>query len=83
MEKRCAYFGCMHPMFTPKHHSQKYCSEECAKRGNRRVPSRMAANKANKFSFVTPEMNKKAAQNRRKKNYAKGAKAKLPPWMFS
>ena len=83
-QKRCAYFGCMHPMFEPTHGAQKYCCDECAKKGGRRAPSRIAANKKHDYSpLKTPEMVRKSNANRNKKKYSRGAKADLPPWMFS
>lgn len=41
--KRCAYFGCMHPIFESDDNRRKYCSDDCAHKALIRSPSRKKA----------------------------------------
>lgn len=81
---RCAYFGCMHPMFEPTHHSQKYCSHECERKAQGRSETKHRANERMAAKIkADPALAKKVADKKARGNYKHIMRRKLPPWMES
>jgi hypothetical protein len=85
MEKRCAYFGCMHPMFTPTSPTQKYCCHECTVKANNKSARAVAAHKVRDAAIsADPEKRKKRSYAAAAYGYKNAMNVKkLPPWMES
>lgn len=76
---RCAYFGCMHPIFDPKETgTRKYCSRECCLKARNRSQKRREWNK-NHFGIMSDEEKKRLKRLQYQSNYRSG---KLPKWMY-
>ena len=79
---RCAYFGCMHPLFESDDKRRKYCSEECRVKANRRSAAQVASTKKyNAKVAADPVLKKQASYRSTERRYKTGKN--LPKWMYS
>lgn len=85
MQKRCAYFGCMHPLFESDDGRRKYCSDQCCRNAMDRSENTKRLHKAYDMKIAAdPVLSKKKANRAAKSNYERmSATGKLPPWMKS
>lgn len=70
-QKRCAYFGCMTPMFETNDARRLYCSEDCAKKAKQRSKSRQKYRKAHPEIYERISAASKDA-GKRKQSYKNG-----------
>lgn len=80
MEKRCAYFGCMSPMFHSENPRQKYCCRKCCTLANTRSErSRATQNARHAAIMANPALRKKKSRRSSRAAYLAG---RLPRWMY-
>ena len=82
--KRCAYFGCMHPIFESDDNRRKYCSDDCAHKALIRSKSRKKASvKANvkAAAKLSPEELRLRRAKYKQNAYAKGNYEPPKDWL--
>lgn len=78
---RCAYFGCMHPLFDSSNGRKKYCSAECMTKANHRgAAARRSRAKFKAKLDANPDLKKQRALKYEMASYRNGH---LPKWMYS
>lgn len=83
---RCAYFGCIHPLFESDDRRRKYCSEECAKKGYSKSANQrghQAKSQAKAVAAMTPEEKRLRRGQKAQSAYRYSSLHDLPPWAKS